>query len=160
MRRETLTNTIKGSVLKEQYLEAFLVQNAYIESLLKIFANYNFFVETKASPMAVGIAKRIEKYGFGELIDLLSESKFIDEDQKSALETYRKHKHKIMSDLMKEMSRDEFDKELRAACERGSAILEGKQFREIAELVESLEEEKVVQPLSASIPHPAATAQK
>ena len=145
MRHDALANLIRGSFLKEQYLEAFLVQSAYIEDLLKVFANYNFFVETKASPMALALAKRIEKYSFHELVELLAEAKAIDDDQKNALDVYRKHKHKIMSDLLKDTSRDEFERQLRAACERGTAILEGKQFREIAELVESLETEKVVQ---------------
>ena len=163
MQRDALINTIKGSFLKEQYLEAFLVQSAYIENLLKVFANYSFFVETKAtagSAMALAVAKRIEKYGFGELIDFLHEAKLIDEDQQNVLEQYRKHKNKVMQDLLKDVRRDEFEKELRTLCERGTVIMESKQFREMAELVEELDEEKPPIPHQTVLPQPVASTMR
>lgn len=47
MNREDLTNHIKGSYLKKQYLESFLVQSAYIEGLLKLLADYSFWDQNK-----------------------------------------------------------------------------------------------------------------
>ena len=162
MQRDALINHIKGSFLKEQYLEAFLVQSAYIENLLKVFANYSFFVDTKAtagSAMALAVAKRIEKYGFGELVDFLHEAKLIDEDQQNILDQYRKQKNKVMQDLLKDLRRDEFEKELRTICERGTVIMESKPFRDMAELVEALDEEKLPVPHQAALPQAvAATA--
>ncbi|MEK7471374.1 MAG: hypothetical protein AAB623_01850 [Patescibacteria group bacterium] len=87
MRRIELVDHIKGSYLKKQYLEAFLVQSAYIEGLLKIFADYKYWEDVrqkgaKEAKMIVELRKRVRRFGLNELIDFLFKSDLIDDNQK------------------------------------------------------------------------------
>ncbi len=144
MKHRELTDHIKGSFLKRQYLEAFLVQSAYIESLLKLFADFRFFEATNTSgssrpKILTATEKTIERMGLNELINFLHKSELLSKTQKDLLNTYRERRNKMLHDLIKEIRKPEFDAELREICEKGTAIVEGKEFIEMAELVDYLE---------------------
>ena len=85
MKRTELVDHIKGSYLKRQYLEAFLVQSAYIEGLLKTFADYSFWLEMNEkieakNPLILETRNKLQKYGLNELIDFLFRSNLIDQE--------------------------------------------------------------------------------
>lgn len=149
MRHKELTNHIEGSFLKQQFLEAFLVQSAYIESVLKLYADYVFFEATDGNSYenkALGVIREgIGRYGLNELIKFLSKSELITNQQKSLLHSYRERRNKVMHDLLKEISRDKFEEELEQICVIGNQILDDKRFVDIANIIASSSEEKGIE---------------
>ncbi len=144
MKHRELTDHIKGSFLKRQYLEAFLVQGAYIESLLKLFADFNFFqvadINDPNHPKILDATRdNIERMGLNDLINFLHKADLISSEQKNLLHTYRIRRNKMLHDLITEIKKDEFDAELRAICEKGNEIIEHKDFIRMAELIDFLE---------------------
>lgn len=146
MQREKLVNQIKGSYLKEYYLDAFLVQSAYIEGLLRLFADFSYWQETKdktkkSSPLILEIRKKIRKYPLNELIDFLHRGELIDDDQKKELHSYREKRNEVMHDLVGKIAAKEFEQALKNTCELGEKIIEGKKFKEMEDLIDAQEEE-------------------
>ncbi len=144
MKRTELINHIKGSYLKKQYLEAFLVQSAYIEGLLKIFTDYSYWNEVSekialGSPLINELRKRIKKYGLNELIDFLFKSKLIDDDQKNLLHEYRAKRNDVLHDLVRQISGSEFERELEVACELGDKIIDDQKFKDIEKIIDDAE---------------------
>lgn len=144
MKRKQLVNHIQGSYLKEEYLEAFLVQSAYIEGLLRTFADYQFWQQTseelkKNNPLMVELRKRIKRYNLGELIDFLFKSNLIDRDQKGRLNDYWQKRNSVMHDLVTQMATNEFTKELKITCELGDKIIEDVKFKEIEKILDDVD---------------------
>jgi len=94
MKTKQLIGHMEGSFLKEQYLEAFLVQSAFIEGLIKSYTMFNFYLETKKvldnSPMSRVFLDHFDRYGLYKLTEMLHESKHITGEQKKMLDEYRK----------------------------------------------------------------------
>lgn len=143
MDHQDLVNHIEGSFLKKQFLEAFLVQSAYIEGLLKLYADYNFWQETKdkieKSQLLKELNKKLTRYSLNELIEFLFRTKLISEDQKNELNEYRERRNKVLHDLISEIRKEPFEKELKEICEKGKKIIESKEFIEMAEMIKYLE---------------------
>lgn len=134
MRHEQLKNHIKGSFLKEQYLEAFLVQSAYIESLLKIYADFNCWKSCGGEkmvekPIFVTMYNQVQKYNLSELIDFLYRTKLISGEQKHLLNQYREKRNKVLHDLIKEIGKEAFEKELQDICIVGNKIIDSEEIR-------------------------------
>lgn len=136
---------IKGSYLKEQYLEAFLVQSAYIEGLLKTYCDFNFWKEfqkniKEKNKMTLQLRKRVKRLGLNELIEFLHKSDLIDDTQRDDLHTYREKRNQVLHDLVKSMSNEEFEKELKEVCEIGDKIIDDKKFQRIEKIIDSSDE--------------------
>lgn len=147
MKHEQLQNHIKGSFLKEQYLEAFLVQSAYIESLLKIYADFEYWrscggEKMNEKPIFVTMYNQIRRYGLNELIDFLYKSKLISDEQKNQLNHYREKRNSVMHDLIQEISKETFERELQETCVIGNIIIDGKEFKKISSLIDLIYEDK------------------
>jgi hypothetical protein len=138
-----LTNHIKGSVLKEQFLEAFLVQSAYIESLLKLYARFIIYTTTKGESHTNKVLKvitgDIERYGLHDLLRFLYKTESISKDEHALLDKYRNQRNRVLHDLVAEIRKDTFDKELEVICTLGTTIIEDKKFKEMASIVEEVE---------------------
>jgi len=147
MKHRELVNHIKGSFLKRQYLEAFLVQSAYIESLLKLYADFIFFKATSGgsydNPILNELKNRIGKYSLNDLISLFRKSSEITKEEFDLMNSYRIKRNKILHDLVKEIRNPDFEKELELVCEKGNKVIEDKKFNQIAELIENFIEPKV-----------------
>lgn len=146
MRHEQLKNHIHGSFLKEQYLEAFLVQSAYIESLLKMHADFNSWKscggeKMNEKPILVTMYNQIQRYNLSELIDFLYKSKLISDEQKNSLNHYREKRNRVLHDLIKEISKETFERELKETCEIGNKIIDGEEFKKIHSLINFIEED-------------------
>jgi len=147
MRHEQLKNHIKGSFLKEEYLEAFLVQSAYIESFLKICADFNSWKscggrKMSEDPILVTMYHQIQRYNLNELIDFLYKSKLISEEQKKLLNNYREKRNRVLHDLIKEIAKETFEKELQETCVVGNKIIDGEEFKRIHSLIDYLENDE------------------
>lgn len=144
MRRTELVNHIKGSYLKKQYLEAFLVQSAYIEGLLKILLDYKYWEEVEKRGVEVNkineeIRIRVRKFGLSELADFLKKIELIDNNQKKKIDEYRLKRNKVLHDLVLQISTDDFEKELKATCELGDRITDDEKFKKIESILDGVE---------------------
>jgi len=145
MKHTQLKNHIKGSFLKEQYLEAFLVQSAYIESLLKLYLDFSYWkaaggIKMSENSILSVMYKKIQRYGLNELTVFLHSAKLISEDQKKILNSYRKKRNSILHDLIKEMiAKETLENELKEVCEIGNKIINSSEFAKIVSLVDLIE---------------------
>jgi|GEM_PF-3078300 len=149
MKHQRLKDQISGCLLKEEYLEAFLLQGAYIESLLKLFAGFKVFVslqkdEGKPEDKLLGaLGHKVKNYGMFELIELLSEAELVSGDEKASLHKYREKRNNVLHDLLKEIKKEGFDDELREICLEGKKLIESSVFSRISgTLVDVLERKK------------------
>jgi acetate kinase len=144
MKHKELTNHIEGSFLKRQFLEAFLVQSAYIESLLKLYADYIFFNATDGKSYDDKVLNvlrgNVERYNLNDLISFFYKADLISKDQRKLLDSYRARRNKVLHDLIKEIRNDAFEKELEDICKTGTAIIEDSKFKKIAEILETVVE--------------------
>ncbi len=158
MKNEQLKNRIKGAVLKEKYLEAFLAQSAYIESLVKLYVDYNLFDlynidqpydenKKKINKMIDILRKKFEKYNLYDLIEFLSESELLSPEERQQFDKYREKRNKILHDLLMEIIKKEnFENELKNTCELGEKIINSQKFiimSKAADRLESLMSKKI-----------------
>ncbi len=144
MKHRELTDHIEGSFLKQQYLEAFLVQGAYIESLLKMFADLNFRSATRMHTIkghdVIGAArKQLAEMGLYKLIIFIKEAGLISEEQSLQLDKYRIRRNQTIHDLIKELKKEEFDAELKNVCEQGSEIIGSAEFSKMSAMLDQME---------------------
>ncbi len=144
MKHEQLKNHIKGSFLKEQYLESFLVQSAYIEGILKIDADFNYWKaagekEMSKNPVLMAMYKKIDKYNLNALTGFLYESKIITKKTKGLLDSYRKKRNRVLHDLIFEISKETFEKDLKDVCTIGNKIIASREFVKIPSMIDFLE---------------------
>lgn len=141
MKHKELVNHIKGSFLKRQFLEAFLVQSAYIESLLKLYADYIFFDVTNGESyknnVLLELKNKIEKYSLNDLINFFYRSQIIVKDEYDLLDSYRIKRNKILHDLVREIRKSDFEKELEKVCEKGEKVIENEKFKKMADALEN-----------------------
>lgn len=143
MKHVELTNHIRGSILKQQYLEAFLVQGAYIESLLKLHADFSFFIQTneiKDSEIITELRKEVSNYGLYKLIEFLKKTKLIKSSLAQDLHHFRDKRNKVVHDLLTEIYNTTFEQELKSTCELGEEIVNSEEFGDILSIVESQDE--------------------
>lgn len=150
MKHEDLKNKIEGSILKQEYLEAFLLQSAYIESLLKLFVDYELFFAAKLDKvdkahdsdrirLIEALREKVGRYGFYDLVELLYESERIDKEMRNLLDNYRKKRNNIFHDLLKSIQGDGFDAEIKDVCQKGRDIIHGEKFAKMVGLVDYME---------------------
>ncbi len=125
-------------------LEAFLIQSAYLESLLKMFADYHFFIETQEksfdNKLLGAVKKDLEKYSLANLVDLLKRADLISKNQKDLLDQYRQKRNRVLHDLLGQIATDSFEEELREVYQIGVKITESKEFKDIEEILDTIEE--------------------
>jgi hypothetical protein len=136
---------MRGSFLQKHFLDAFLTQGAYIESLLKLYVDYSFFVEADQKsfekPVLTAVHKSFEKYSLNELIQFLQNSGLIAKEQRGALDSYRQRRNRILHDLLKEIRKETFEADLKETYLAGEKIIESDSFKKIVDLVDILEED-------------------
>lgn len=147
MRHEQLRNQIQGSILKEHYLEAFLVQSAYIEGLVRLYADYKYFdafvyKREEKEKMIEIIAKRINDYNFYHLINFLYQSELLEDEERKVLDRYREKRNKVFHDLLTQIGMEKFEEELKKVCEDGNKIIDSKKFKRIGRLVDFMEKRR------------------
>ncbi|HQT82942.1 MAG TPA: hypothetical protein PLW99_02215 [Candidatus Paceibacterota bacterium] len=104
---EDVEKNIEGSILKGLYLEAFLLQSAYIEGLLKNFAEFETWraisyrreLEGNVEKIVNSLRTDVTRFGFRKLIDFVHESGFLEDKDKSALHKYREIRNNIVHSL-------------------------------------------------------------
>lgn len=150
MKHRELTDHIKGSFLKQQYLEAFLVQGAYIESLLKMFADLNFASATrmhsvKGHDVIAAAREQLTEMSLYKLIVFIKEAGLISKEKFDQLDKYRVIRNQTIHDLIKEIKKEEFDAELKKVCEQGNKIIESEEFSKIGEIIDKMESEPLIE---------------
>lgn len=147
MRHKELTDSINGSILKKDYLEAFLMQSAYLEAVLKYIADYNFFIslEAKIEDNPSGsifygeIRENFNKKSLYELTSFLYKVKIFDKELYEKINKYREKRNKILHDLVTQLLKDKFEQELEQTCSLGNLILSDKNFAHMIKLIEEID---------------------
>lgn len=145
MNYQDLRDHILGSHLMRHHLEAFLIQSAYIEGFLKYIADFHLFSETNGKSHAkegdkllCAVKTDIEKYSLSNLIRLLKRSNIITKEQSKLLDQYRQKRNRVLHDLLKEVTSDDFDKELVAVYKTGEKITLAKEFKHMEKLFDEM----------------------
>jgi hypothetical protein len=144
MRHQDLTDNIKGSILKKDFLEAFLMQSAYLEGILKFIADYEFFISIKPQDDSKQkffdeIAKNFNKKSFSEITNFLQRMGTFDAETCKKLNSYREKRNKILHNLVTEILNSQFDQDLKETCQLGNDILENENFSRMIEAIERLD---------------------
>ncbi|MCE9644228.1 DUF4145 domain-containing protein [Candidatus Parcubacteria bacterium] len=146
MKNQELRNHIQGSVLKKQFLEAFLLQSAYLEAVVKMIVDFQVFRITKQNTnseldkIAQEIRDTFTQKSLYSLIDFLFESGVLNEDLKKNLHAYRVIRNKILHDLVTQIFSQKFELEIEEACKLGNKILSDTRFTEMIEAIDTIEE--------------------
>ncbi len=154
MKRQDVINNIQGSNLKKQFLEAFLLQSAFIESLLKQLIEDDFFqtvifkVITHPSqkssldePKQITVVKeRLLRQNLFEIIEYLVKVGVIDPGLKTKLHTYREKRNGVLHDLVGKMSLVDFEAELEGLVSMGTVILDDQAMVKASQAVQRNEE--------------------
>lgn len=154
MKRKDLIDNIEGSRLKKQFLEAFLLQSAFIESLLKKLVEDDFFSNITYKVMSEEYAKKnfseskqisfikekLIRQNLYEIIDYLAKVDAIDGELKKKLHAYRESRNGVLHDLVGKMSRVEFETELEVLVTSGQVILNDKAMINASDALQRKEE--------------------
>lgn len=142
---QELIDNIEGSILKQQYLEAFLLQGTYVEGLLKMRAQLAFYFEIevpqkdKDSLLVKEIKKNVLNYNFYKLIEFLKKSGVISDSLAKDLDNFREKRNKIVHDLLTEMYSRSFQIELKDICALGKKIVTSDEFEDVVSFVEKVD---------------------
>ncbi|MCC2630845.1 MAG: hypothetical protein K0S38_654 [Candidatus Paceibacter sp.] len=155
MKRKDIIDNIDGSRLKKQFLEAFLLQSVFIESLLKklieidLYENVTFKILreqmrkgdfTTKSKHAEYIEEKLLRQNLFEIIEYLFRIDVISGSLKKDLHKYRELRNGVLHDLVGKMSKAEFEKELEGLVGTGQAILNEPVMIRASESVQDNEE--------------------
>lgn len=165
MKHQDLVDNIEGSYLKKNYLEAFLLQSAYIESLVKLFFDLNFskYTSKNSSDKQDGdegrrklflktLNSHFDKTNIVEILRLLEASGLISKEQHNLLDKYRIKRNKVLHDIVFEMGAGTFESDLKGACDIGKIIVKSEEFVQMGTIVQKFEElfEKKAQEMQAT----------
>ncbi len=149
MKRKELVNQTEGAYLRKDYLEAFVIQSAYIESILREFISNKFHQHLsdglcQSCEFMNAVRKKVIGISLHGLIELLYEGKYIDSGQKAKMQVYKNRRNNILHELLKHISNPTFEKELSAAYEAGKEVLDDKRLKWIEELIDAREEHNIL----------------
>lgn len=125
-------------------MEAFLVQGAYIESLLKSHADFSLWLEINElenSDLIKTLRKDVTNYSLFRLVEFLRRSKLISNSLAQDLHIYRDKRNKIVHDLLDQINNESFEQEMREVCELGEKITSSTEFGDILDIIKDLETE-------------------
>jgi hypothetical protein len=155
MKRNDLINNIEGSRLKKQFLEAFLLQSAFIEGLLKKLVEDNFFSnvtipvlmqqlkgETKnlENKYIEKIKEKLLRQSLYEIIEHLEVSDVISKDLKKKLHDYRESRNAVLHDLVGKMSGQEFELQNEAMVIASNSV---QSSEELSDIINSKDPNKI-----------------
>lgn len=155
MKRKDVIDNIEGSRLKKQFLEAFLLQSAFIESLLKKLIQDDFFANITFKVMQEELKKgsnfqppkqvnywneKLMRQNLYEIIEYLAKIDVITDVLKKQLHVYREKRNIVLHDLVGTMTRLEFEKELEGLVSTGQEILNNAAMIKASESVQKNED--------------------
>lgn len=149
MKHKELLNQIEGYLKLGHYLQAFLVQSAYIESLIRVRQDFQLFVELgktgygslKNKPYLQEINKDLQRISVQKIVSRLEKSGVFDKskDEPKTLYLYFDKRNAVIHNLTLEMSGAQFEKELEAVCSIGKKITKFKALQTSATFVKHFE---------------------
>lgn len=143
MEHQDLVDYIEAAYKLKQYLSAFLMQAAYIESVVKI--NLDFVVsdniEKQDTNFYKALRKKLDKFGIMDSLKFLKDTDALSEEHYKILDEYRIKRNKIVHDLIFQMMNNpSFEKELKETYNKAhTSIISSEWFKEVVEIVEIVE---------------------
>ena len=113
-------------------LEEFLLQSAYIESLIKLYAETQFELSTggfeNKNNLVLVLKNKLRRYQLGELIIVLKDARLVSEEEAKILVNYKNKRNNIVHDLFTEVNNKNFAKEVAEVLKFGEKIISIKRF--------------------------------
>lgn len=105
-------------------LEAFVLQSAYIESLLKLFVDIKLSLAIRDIDSSVmkSIKKRVEQYSLYELTRFVFDNNWLPKENKDLFKDYRIKRNKVLHDLLRQIATKKFDVEIGEVYRKGREI--------------------------------------
>ncbi len=155
MKRKDLFNQTEGAYLRKNYLEAFVIQSAYIESLLRELINDKLHYHLpnnicQRCAFMGAVRKRLVGTSLQSLIDILYEGKFIDKEERKRLFIYKTKRNKILHGLLDHIGLPNFDKELAETYEAGRDVLKNPKMQRLEEVIDARDEDRIFEGLIVS----------
>lgn len=153
MKQDELQDQIKGHIFLKHYLQAFLVQTAYIEGLIKIRLDYTHFAEVEENSKAglkvfkskfiQRLRKELNRQSVSRSITILKDSEIISPKLAIDLQKYFKLRNIIIHDLVNKMGDDQFNELLQLSVALGGKIMKEESFKDMIELLRDIEKSKI-----------------
>lgn len=130
MKKNILKERIENYKKEGIVLDAFILQSAYLESLIKLFVETKLTVSIRGSDdLTVSLIKKIiNKYNLSKLIYFLFSNKWLPKEYKTLFDNYRQKRNEVMHDLLRQISSSNFDEKIESAYEDGEKISSLKEF--------------------------------
>lgn len=145
MKYQDSRDHIQGSHLMKHNLEAFLIQSAYIEGILKMLVDFQLFSQTEGksheedNKFLNAVKNDLDKYSLVGLVDLLKKAEIISGEQKNLLDQYRIKRNKTLHNLLKQITSENFENELLGVYDIGEKITTNEEFKRMEKLLDGIE---------------------
>lgn len=125
MTQKELINRIEEYESDGQLLEAFVLQSAYIESLIKLFIDVKFKLDIRDANIWVleTLKDDLKDATLYKLTEFIFQCKWLPEDKKSLMSNYRIKRNEVMHDLLREIRKSDFNNEIKSVYDNGKSII-------------------------------------
>ncbi|MFZ2167784.1 MAG: helix-turn-helix domain-containing protein [Minisyncoccia bacterium] len=130
MKKDELMGRIERYRDEGNILEAFVLQSAYIESLIKLFADIKLRISIKTSEPKViqSLKTKTDNYSLNELTKFLISCGWLPSEKKSLLDRYRTKRNKVLHDLLRQIRTKDFENEMQEVYKDGVEIISLTEF--------------------------------
>ncbi len=138
MNRKDLKIKIESHARNSLILEAFILQSAYIESLIRQFIEIRFRLSiTKGDSKTINVIwEEIEGSKFSHLLNFAFNSGWISKDTRSFVGEYSQKRNNIIHDIIRQVERGDFNHEIKKIFRKGKKIIKFKEFLKIEHFVD------------------------
>jgi len=148
MQLDVLKERIKGCQLKREYLEAFLLQGAYIEGIIKQLVELWIYMQMRKENKSHNykkfedaILKRAKRYGLYDMVEILFDMGNITDAERKKLHTYRDKRNEVIHSLLTKIKSQNLDDELIESLKLGDEIMTTPQFTALEDIIIDLEKD-------------------
>jgi DNA-binding CsgD family transcriptional regulator len=143
--RESLIIKFENYEKGGNILEAFVLQSAYFESLIKLFIELKFNISIKdGEPKTIDFFnKQIKEYSLFNLIDFAFQAGWLTEDKTRLMHQYRQKRNDVLHDFLRQVSDKDFEIELKETYDIGKKILLFPEFSATSKSFELIEQQKL-----------------
>ena len=144
MRYKELKEKIEHYEKDGKILEAFVLQSAYIESLIKLFTEIKFNLSIKEGDQKTinAMEKQIDDYTLFQLIEFSLKAEWLPREKINLVHHYRKKRNTVLHDFVRQISKEDFEKELKEAYYIGRKILSFPEFSASSSFFKLIEQQK------------------
>jgi hypothetical protein len=147
MKHQDLKDQITGSFLKKQYLEAFAIQSAYIEGLIKLHFDMKYLVSVASisdpPPFLLRMKRDFDKAPISKILTILKDSGNLSQENFELIQRYQRKRNETLHQLLDQFHAVDFEKTLEETYKLGKQIMEAGIFQSMQQVVDWMEESRI-----------------